>query len=160
MKKLQEKQVKLTIKNIQNLPFKDQLSKKSPVQRGRSKLINLTSTSLPKNLKGHNGHVLNHVDHYDPIHFCYNHDRTDRSTTLTNHSLAQDDGTNVILTEHSPTSYLSPYNRRIIRKRRDQRQLRYRFMSIRYTSIQITHLPLQITNNQSINEFFNGLPSF
>ena len=73
----------------------------------------------------------------------------------------QDDGTNnlsVTQMERTPPSYVPQYNRRIVHKRRDQRQLRHRFMNRTHTLIQ--RLPFQITNDQYINQFFNGSPFF
>ena len=104
-----------------------------------------------ENLNGHNGHILNYVDdirqhNYNPIRYYSDHDRT---TTLAKHSLAQDD-------ERPPPSYVS-YNRRIVHKCRKRRQLRREFKNID-TLTRIAQLPLQVTSNQPVSQFFNGLP--
>ena len=121
---------------------------KPPVQprsvvRKPSVQRNLISTPLLENLNVHNGHILNNVDDIRQHHY---------NTTLANHLLAQDD-------ECPPPSYVS-YNHRIVQKCRYRRQLRRGFKN-RDTFIRIRQLPLQVTNNQynqSINQFFNGLP--
>src|SRR5438034_7714387 len=94
--------------------YYEEIAGKPPVQR------NLTSTPLLENLNGYNGHILNHVEgirqhHYNPIRYHFDHNR---STTLENHPLDQDD-------ERPPPSYVS-YNR-IVHKCRKRRQLRHEF---------------------------------
>ena len=97
-----------------------------------------------------NAFIIYRMQYVKELHAKSNHNRC---TALAN---AQDDETNLIQMERSPPSYSLQYNRRIIHKRRDQRKLRHKFTN--RNIFQITQLPIQFTNNQSINQFFNGLP--